>query len=179
MSIVLDVFTALNDRAFHLFAYKLLCIINPQSLLSVLVHLALMGRLCSFPHWASQVQTCLILMSLPIPIKRLSESLLPCQSLSLWSSFTPAPNIWWADKTSSSVSAVNHVRRWQWPCKDGAVKVSSGQYTPAVTDQYKHTSYNILFWILWQKNYCDSKFWNSLTQTQGDINCVIKIIKAL
>ncbi len=64
------------------------------------------------PSWASQVQTCLILMSLPIPIKTLSESLLPslCQSLSLslslsfWSSSNPA-NIWWGDKTSSSVSA--------------------------------------------------------------------------
>lgn len=128
-------------RAFHLFAYRLLCIINPQSLLSVLVHLALMGCLCSFLHWASQVQTCLILMSLPIPIKRLSESLLPSLflSLSFWSFSTPAPNIWWVDKTSSSVSAVNHVQRWQWLCKDGAGKVSSGQYTPAVTDQYNLT----------------------------------------
>lgn len=66
-----------------------------------------MGCLCSFLHWASQVQTCLILMSLPIPIKRLSESLFAslCQSLSLWSSSTPAPNIWLVDKTSSRVSA--------------------------------------------------------------------------
>lgn len=83
-----------------------------------------MGCLCSFLHWASQVQTCLILMSLPIPIKRLSESLFTslCQSLSLWSSSTPAPNIWWVDKTSSRVSAWHSrmemtMAMQRWCCK--------------------------------------------------------------
>lgn len=149
-----------------------------------------MGCLCSFLHWASQVQTCLILMSLPIPIKRLSESLFTslCQSLSLslWSSSTPAPNIWWVDKTSSRVSARHSrtemtmaMQRWCsksffWSihtCCDRSIQAYTRTLAIIYHFRYfckkKKKKFKTVTIYIYM---CDSKFWNSFLQTQFLMN---------
>lgn len=143
MAIVLDAFIAISDaESFSSICLQVALYYHPlKSFIGYIVH---PDELSLFPpSWASQVQTCLILMSLPIPIKTLSESLLPslCQSLSLSLSLyrsdpPPTQQIFDGEiKPAQVCLPVTHVWRWQWLCKDGVVKVSSGQYTPAVTNQ--------------------------------------------